>query len=59
MWATPSIAESRTASQVHYIFHMCRPHHAGIIDGHVGKEPVEIHILLGMRIDQIMIMMPR
>ena len=38
---------------------MRRSHHASIIDGHVGKQPVEVHILLGVCVDQVMIMMPR
>src|SRR5262245_43014653 len=36
---------------------MCRPHDPGIVDGHVSKKPVEVHVLLGVRVDQIMIMM--
>src|SRR5262245_42599270 len=53
-----SIPESRTTSKVDYILRMGRSHYTGIIDRYVSKQPVEVYILLGVRIDQIMVMMP-
>jgi len=39
------------------VFDVARTHNPGVINRNVGKKSVEIHVLLGMGIDQIMEMM--
>jgi hypothetical protein len=50
-----TVAQGRAAGEVSNVLNMRRTHNASIIDSHIGKEPVELHILLGVGTNQVMI----
>src|SRR5581483_9917235 len=53
----PAPAEGGAAGEVRHRFDVLRPHHAGVVDGDVHEKPVEIDVLLGVRVDQVVKMM--
>jgi len=51
------VGDRRAAGQVGDIFHMGGPHHPRVVDGDVLVDLVEVEVLLGEGVDQIVIMM--
>ena len=51
------IAEGRATGKIGDVFDVARTHDAGVVNRDVRKQPVETHVLLSMRVDQIMEMM--
>ena len=48
-----AIGKRGAACQLHHVLDVVRSHHARVIYAHVHEQPIEIHILLGERVDQI------
>ena len=51
-------AERGAASQMRDIVDVFRSHHAGVVNRHVHEYAIQINILLRVRIDQIVIVVP-
>ena len=54
-----AIRQRRAARQVRHVLHMGRPHDPRVVDGDVHENLVEFHILLSMRVEQIVILHAR
>ena len=54
MCATPRRDGGATGEMGH-VLHMFRPHHPGRIHRHVHQQPVEVHILLRVGVDEVVI----
>src|SRR5688572_5843269 len=52
-----AITQRRATGEVSHIAYMSRPHDTRAIERHIGKDAVEIDVLLGKGVNQIVIMM--
>src|SRR5688500_15043439 len=54
-----AVGKRRAAGQVGDILHVSRPHHSGVVNSNVTEYAIEVHVLLGMRIDEIVKVLSR
>ena len=49
-------ARGGPAGELHDVFHMRRPHDAGVVDTDIHEQLVELDVLLGVGVHEIMIL---
>ena len=48
-----ALVQGRPAGLVGHVLDVRHPHDPGRVDGHVGEHPVQVHVLLGVGVDQV------
>jgi hypothetical protein len=49
-------ARSGSAGELHHVFHMRRPHNAGVVDTNIHEQLVELDVLLGVGVHKVVIL---